>query len=308
MSRIGALTTTYTPPPACETSSGLYLVDCGEECSYHAKGPLETTAITSNSYSCLPTPWLEWDSTLGCQISMSSGTFTLFDITATDPNGQMSFQSSTVGNDFRINAHAIEVRRQATDASLTAATTSRPSDTSSASTSGAISSFDSNLRTGSSNNSNNATEGGSNSNNATEVGSNSRSFPAGVAAGIGAGGTVVLLGLGVGIFFLCRRRRAARKALSSDGGNSNASPLMATTVEATSPGSSRGYYEPGSAKPFGTFEQQTYGGAYEMEGNTTVYEIGPGNETYELQTENKTHELQTENERHELQAGRETHS
>ncbi|RYP29462.1 hypothetical protein DL767_006731 [Monosporascus sp. MG133] len=353
MSRIGALTTTFTPPAACATSTGLYLVGCGEDCSYHAKGPLETTtcypsaydphissgyyspgicpsgyteacsraesvgtvtewaytccpSVESNFYSCLATAWLEWDLTLGCQISMSSGTFTLFDITATELNGQMSAQSSTVGNDFRINAHAIEIRRQATDASLTAATTSRPSDTSPANTSSAASSFDSNGRNSSSINGNNGTESGSDT-----------GFPPGVAAGIGAGGTVALLGLGVGIFFLCRRRRAAKRALSTDPGNSNASPLMATTVEATSPGSASGYYEPESAKALGIFEQQRYAGAYEMEANTTVHEIGPGKETYELQTESQRHELQTESQRHELQtesqrhelrAERETHS
>ncbi|RYO83159.1 hypothetical protein DL764_009499 [Monosporascus ibericus] len=338
MSRIGALTTTFTPPAACATSTGLYLVDCGEDCSYHAKGPLETTScypddydpqissgyyspgicpsgyteacsraesmgtatewaytccpsVESNSYSCLPTAYLEWDLTLGCQLSMSSGTFTLFDITAMELNGQMSVQSSTVGNDFRIGAHAIEVRRQATDASLTAATTSRPSDTSPADTSGAISGFDSNGRNSSSINGNNSTEGDG----------DSTGFPPGVAAGIGAGGTVALLGLGVGIFFLCRRRRAKRKALSTDEGNSNASPLMATTVEATSPGSARGYYEPESAKALGTFEHPIYGGAYEMEGNTTIYEIGPGKDTYELQTESRPQELQTESRPQELQ-------
>ncbi|RYP89638.1 hypothetical protein DL770_004216 [Monosporascus sp. CRB-9-2] len=360
MSRIGALTTTFTPPAACATSTGLYLVDCGEDCSYHAKGPLETTAcypsgydpqlgngyyspgicpsgyteacsrsdslgtvtewaytccpsVESNSYSCLPTAYLEWDLTLGCQISMSRGTFTLFDITATELNGQMSVQSSTVGNDFRIGAHAIEVRRQATDASLTAATTSRPSDTSPANTSGAISNFDSNGRNSNSSNGNNATESGSNSTGflpevATGSGSNSTGFPPEVAAGAGVGGTLALLGLGVGVFFLCRRRRAKRKALSTDGGNSNASPLMATTVEATSPGSARGYYEPENAKAFGTFEQQRYGGAYEMEGNTTVYEIGPGKEKYELQTESLPQELETENRPQELHTERETHS
>ncbi|RYP48669.1 hypothetical protein DL768_005513 [Monosporascus sp. mg162] len=345
MSRIGALTTTFTPPAACATSTGLYLVDCGEDCSYHAKGPLETTAcypseydphissgyyspgicpsgyteacsraenvgtvtewaytccpsVESNLYSCLPTAYLEWDLTLGCQITMSSGSFTLFDITATELNGQMSVQSSTVGNDFRINAHAIEVRRQSTDASLTAATTSRPSDTSPADTSGPTSSFNSNGRNSSS----------INGNNATESDSDSTGFRPEVAAGIGVGGTLALLGLGVGIFFLCRRRRATRKALSTDGANLNSSPLMATTVEVTSPGSAREYFEPDSAKVFGTFEQQGYGGAYEMEGNTTVHEIGPGRETYELQTESQRHELETESQRHELQTGRETHS
>ncbi|RYP19239.1 hypothetical protein DL765_003440 [Monosporascus sp. GIB2] len=320
MSRIGALTTTFRPPAACATSTGLYLVDCGENCSYHANGPLETTAcypnnydpeinkgyyspgicpsgyteacsransvgtvtewaytccpsVESYSYSCLPTARLDWDLTLGCQVSMSSGTFTLFDITATELNGQMSVQSSTVGNDFRIGAHAIEVRRQATDASLTAATTSRPSDTLPASTGGALSGFESNGRNSSSND----------DSNATESGSSSTDFPPGVAAGIGVGGTVALLGLGLGVFFLCRRRRATKKALS------NASPLIAATVETTSPGDASGYYAPESAKAVGAFEQQRYGGAYEMEANTTVHEIGPGNERYELLTERETH-------------------
>ncbi|RYO91962.1 hypothetical protein DL766_002315 [Monosporascus sp. MC13-8B] len=236
-------------------------------------------SVESYSYSCLPTAHLQWDLTLGCRVSMSSGTFTLFDITATELNGQMSVQSSTVGNDFRIGAHAIEVRRQATDASLTAATISRPSDTLPAGTGGAISGSESNGRNSSSNG----------SNNATESGSSSTGFPPGVAAGIGVGGTVALLGLGLGVFFLCRRRRATKKALSTEGVNLNASPLIAATVETTSPGDARGYYAPEGAKAFGTFEQQRYGGAYEMEADTTVHEIGPGNERYELQTERETH-------------------
>ncbi|RYP79878.1 hypothetical protein DL769_002711 [Monosporascus sp. CRB-8-3] len=247
-----------------------------------------TQSVESTTYSCLSTPVLEWDFTLGCQLSMSRGTFTLFDITATELNGQMSVQSSTVGNDFRINAHAIEVRRQATDASLTAATTSRPSDTLPSDTVSAITGFDSNGRNSSRND----------YNNGTESDSGSRKFPAGAAAGIGAGGTVAILGIGIGVFLLCRRRRAKKKALSAEGVNSNASPLIATTVETTSPGYAGEYHGSESAKVLGTFEQQGYGGVYEMEADTTVHEIGPGREMYELQTERERHELQTERETH----------
>lgn len=50
MTSIGALTTTFTPPDFCSSSTGIYVVGCGGGCEYWAEGPITDTRCYPPDY------------------------------------------------------------------------------------------------------------------------------------------------------------------------------------------------------------------------------------------------------------------
>jgi hypothetical protein len=54
MSSIGKLTTTFTAPLSCASSTGIHIVGCGRDCIWWAEGPLNTRDCYPSDY----TPYL----------------------------------------------------------------------------------------------------------------------------------------------------------------------------------------------------------------------------------------------------------
>ncbi|KAK4124048.1 hypothetical protein N657DRAFT_573286, partial [Parathielavia appendiculata] len=50
---LGALTTAFTPPASCASSTGIHIVGCGAECVWWAEGPLNSPAASA----CYPSSY-----------------------------------------------------------------------------------------------------------------------------------------------------------------------------------------------------------------------------------------------------------